>query len=213
MHSHWTTDWAFRQGIGRFLSLSLEEMCGLAGVHRGAQNQVESSLLLAMAGEMRHRGPDGTGLYLDGPFGMTNTRLAIIDLAGGDQPLSEERGRYWVMQDGEIYNYVELMDELRQLGHRFATSCDTEVIAHAYEEWGLRFLDRLNGDFAIAVWDRERQEVLLARDRFGVRPLFLAEPGGGVFLRSEAKAPPPPPRSAARARPGRDRGHVHHLVD
>src|SRR3954452_4407168 len=166
----------------------LGEMCGLAGVHRGAQNQVDSSLLLAMAGEMRHRGPDGTGLYLDGPFGMTNTRLAIIDLAGGDQPLSEERGRYWVMQNGEIYNYVELMDELGQLGHRFATSCDTEVIAHAYEEWGPRFLDRLNGDFAIAVWDRERHEVLLARDRFGVRPLFLAELGGDVCFASEAKA-------------------------
>jgi len=163
-------------------------MCGLAGVHRGAQNQVDSSLLLAMAGEMRHRGPDGTGLYLDGPFGMTNTRLAIVDLAGGDQPLSEERGRYWVMQNGEIYNYVELMDELRQLGHRFTTSCDTEVIAHAYEEWGPHFLDRLNGDFAIAVWDRERQEVLLARDRFGVRPLFLAELGGDVCFASEAKA-------------------------
>jgi asparagine synthase (glutamine-hydrolysing) len=163
-------------------------MCGLAGVHRGAQNQVDSSLLLAMAGELRHRGPDGTGLYLDGPFGMVNTRLAIVDLAGGDQPLSEERGRYWVMQNGEVYNYVELMDELRQLGHRFETTCDTEVIAHAYEEWGPRFLERLNGDFAIAVWDRERQEVLLARDRFGVRPLFLAELGGDVCFASEAKA-------------------------
>jgi asparagine synthase (glutamine-hydrolysing) len=163
-------------------------MCGLAGVHRGAQNLVDSSLLLTMAGELRHRGPDGTGLYLDGPFGMTNTRLAIVDLAGGDQPLSEERGRYWVMQNGEVYNYVELMGELNALGHRFSTTCDTEVIAHAYEEWGPRFLERLNGDFAIAVWDRERQEVLIARDRFGVRPLFLAEYGGDVCFASEAKA-------------------------
>src|SRR5438105_2429955 len=163
-------------------------MCGLAGVYRAAGNPADSSFLLEMAGELRHRGPDGTGLYLDGAFGMTNTRLAIVDLAGGDQPLSEERGRYWVMQNGEVYNYVELQDELRQLGHRFATTCDTEVIAHAYEEWGPRFLERLNGDFAIAVWDRERQEVLLARDRFGVRPLFLAEYDGDVCFASEAKA-------------------------
>jgi len=163
-------------------------MCGLAGVYRAAGNPADGSFLLEMAGELRHRGPDGTGLYLDGAFGMTNTRLAIVDLAGGDQPLSEERGRYWVMQNGEVYNYVELQDELRQLGHRFATTCDTEVIAHAYEEWGPRFLERLNGDFAIAVWDRERQEVLLARDRFGVRPLFLAEYDGDVCFASEAKA-------------------------
>jgi asparagine synthase (glutamine-hydrolysing) len=163
-------------------------MCGLAGLYRAAGKPADGSLLLEMAGELRHRGPDGTGLYLDGAFGMTNTRLAIVDLSGGDQPLCEERGRYWVMQNGEIYNYVELMDELRGLGHQFATSSDTEVIAHAYEEWGPRFLERLNGDFAIAVWDRRRQELLLARDRFGVRPLFLAEYGGDVCFASEAKA-------------------------
>jgi asparagine synthase (glutamine-hydrolysing) len=141
-----------------------------------------------MAGELRHRGPDGTGLYVDGRFGMTNTRLAIVDLTGGDQPLSDERGRYWVMQNGEIYNYVELIAELEQLGHRFATHSDTEVIAHAYEEWGVQCLQRFNGDFAIAVWDRERSELFLARDRFGVRPLFLAEYGGDLCFASEAKA-------------------------
>ena len=86
-----------------------------------------------MAGELRHRGPDGTGLYTDRHFGMINTRLAIIDLAAGDQPLSDETGRYWVMQNGEIFNYPELQDELRSLGHRVATNSDTEVLAHAYE--------------------------------------------------------------------------------
>ena len=115
-----------------------------------------------MAGELRHRGPDGTGLYLDGRFGMANTRLAIVDLAGGDQPLSNEDGRFWVMQNGEIYNWVELRQELRVLGHRFATTSDTEVIAHAYEEWGPGCLTRLNGDFALAVWDRRTQELFLA---------------------------------------------------
>src|SRR5690349_2768007 len=163
-------------------------MCGLAGLYRAAGKPADGSLLLEMAGELRHRGPDGTGLYLDGAFGMVNNRLAIVDLAGGDQPLSDERGRYWVMQNGEIYNYVELMDELERLGHRFATTSDTEVIAHAYEEWGVGCLDRFNGDFAIAVWDRQRRELFLARDRFGVRPLFLAEFGGDLCFASEAKA-------------------------
>ena len=141
-----------------------------------------------MAGELRHRGPDGTGLYEDGRFGMVNTRLAIVDLAGGDQPLSTEDGRFWVMQNGEIYNWIELRDELRALGHRFATTSDTEVIAHAYEQWGAECLQRLNGDFAFAVWDRATQELFLARDRFGVRPLFLAELGGDLVFASEAKA-------------------------
>ncbi len=141
-----------------------------------------------MAGELQHRGPDGVGLYLDGRCGMSNTRLAIVDLAGGDQPLSTEDRRYWVMQNGEIYNYVELQDELVQLGHRLETSSDTEVIAHAYEEWGPGCLDRFNGDFAIAVWDRETQELFLARDRFGVRPLFVAEVDGDLVFGSEGKA-------------------------
>jgi asparagine synthase (glutamine-hydrolysing) len=141
-----------------------------------------------MAGELRHRGPDGTGLYLDGRFGMVNTRLAIIDLAGGDQPLSDESARYWVMQNGEIYNYIELRDELETLGHRFTTSSDTEVLAHAYEEWGVECLDRLNGEFAIAVWDSEEEELFLARDRFGIRPLFISEIGGDLCFASEAKA-------------------------
>lgn len=141
-----------------------------------------------MAGELHHRGPDGVGLYLDGRFGMSNTRLAIVDLAGGDQPLSNENGRYWVMQNGEIYNYVELQNELRALGHRFETTSDTEVIAHAYDEWGVDCLSRFNGDFALAVWDRHKQELFLARDRFGVRPLFLAEFDGDLSFASEAKA-------------------------
>lgn len=141
-----------------------------------------------MAGELHHRGPDGTGLYLDRQFGMVNTRLAIIDLAGGDQPLSDERRRYWVMQNGEIFNYPELQHELAALGHRFATNSDTEVLAHAYEEWGADCLSHLNGEFAFAVWDRETSELFLARDRFGVRPLFLLESGGRLAFASEAKA-------------------------
>ena len=163
-------------------------MCGIAGIYSRPGQLASPELLLAMAGELHHRGPDGVGLYLDGRFGMSNTRLAIVDLAGGDQPLSNEGGRFWVMQNGEIYNYVELQEELRSLGHRFETSSDTEVIAHAYDEWGVDCLARLNGDFAFAVWDRREQELFLARDRFGVRPLFLAEIGGDLCFASEAKA-------------------------
>jgi asparagine synthase (glutamine-hydrolysing) len=169
-------------------------MCGIAGIY-GAR-LADRTLLLRMGGELRHRGPDGAGLYLDGGLGMINTRLAIVDLDSGDQPLSCEGGRYWAMQNGEIYNYVELRSELQARGHRFVTTSDTEVIPHAYEEWGIRFLERLNGDFAIALWDRERRELLLARDRFGVRPLFVAEYGADVCFASEAKALLRHPRAA-----------------
>ena len=164
------------------------DVCGLAGIFGRPGENASRELLCAMVGELRHRGPDGTGLYLDRQFGMVNTRLAIIDLAGGDQPLSDERGRYWVMQNGEIFNYPELQSELAALGHQFTTSSDTEVLVHAYEEWGADCLRRLNGEFAFAVWDRQKCELFLARDRFGVRPLFLLENGGRLGFASEAKA-------------------------
>jgi asparagine synthase (glutamine-hydrolysing) len=176
-------------------------MCGIAGLVRPGSDPVPRDLLLAMAGELTHRGPDGVGLYLDGAFGMVNTRLSIIDLAGGDQPIGSEDGRIWAMQNGEIYNYPELMAELEALGHRFGTRSDTEVIVHAYEQWGEAFLERLNGEFAIAVWDRDRRELLLARDRFGIRPLFLAEPGGDVAFASEASALLRHPRAERRLDP------------
>lgn len=162
-------------------------MCGIAGIYACSGPPVEGQLLLAMAGELAHRGPDGVGLYLDGRFGMINTRLSVVDLSTGDQPLSNETGRYWVMQNGEIYNYLELQADLAQRGHRFASSSDTEVLVHAFEEWGVGFLERLNGDFALAIWDRQACELLLARDRFGVRPLFLSFCNGLEYA-SEAKA-------------------------
>ncbi len=162
-------------------------MCGIAGIFSSA-GAPSRDLLLTMGGELRHRGPDGTGLFLDEGFGMVSMRLAIIDLDHGDQPLSSEDGRYWVVQNGEIYNYVELREELEGLGHRFSTTCDTEVIAHAYARWGEDCLERLNGDFAIAVWDTRDRELFLARDRFGVRPLFVAELGGDFCFASEVKA-------------------------
>ncbi|HZW28831.1 MAG TPA: asparagine synthase (glutamine-hydrolyzing) [Trueperaceae bacterium] len=163
-------------------------MCGIAGYYASSGRPADPGLLLDMAGELRHRGPDGVGLFLDGPFGMVNTRLSIIDLESGDQPLSDERGRYWVMQNGEIYNYPELRAELIDLGHVFTTSSDTEVLAHAFEEWGPACLERLNGEFAFAVYDLERKRLFLARDRFGIRPLFVGRFGADVAFASEAKA-------------------------
>jgi len=162
-------------------------MCGIAGYYR-ANDRADREFLLRMAGELEHRGPDGVGLYLDGQFGMVNTRLAIIDIEGGDQPLSDEAGRYWVMQNGEIYNYPELREELASLGHRFTTRSDTEVLAHAFEEWGADCLPKLNGEFAFAIYDYQTKRLFLARDRFGIRPLFLGRFGSDFAFASEAKA-------------------------
>jgi len=166
----------------------VRQMCGIVGVYRSNADAVPREVLLAMAGELRHRGPDGTGLYLDGGFGMVASRLAIVDLARGDQPLSDDEGRFWVVQNGEIYNYVELRRELEGLGRSFTTTCDTEVLANAYAEWGQECLSRLNGDFAFAVWDALTRELFVARDRFGVRPLFIAQWGSDFVFASEAKA-------------------------
>jgi asparagine synthase (glutamine-hydrolysing) len=163
-------------------------MCGIAGIYEPEGRLADAPLLLRMAGELSHRGPDGVGLYLDNRLGMVNTRLAIVDLEGGDQPLSNENKQLWVMQNGEIFNGIELKAELEAHGHRFATNCDTEVLVHAYEQWGAACLHRLNGEFAFAIWDVAKRELFLARDRFGIRPLFLANVDGSLLFASEAKA-------------------------
>ena len=163
-------------------------MCGIAGIYRQGNTIAPRALLLEMAGELAHRGPDGVGLYVDNAYGMVNTRLSIVDLAGGDQPLCNEDKQIWVMQNGEIYNAPELTADLEELGHRFATRCDTEVLAHAYEEWGVDSLKRLNGAFAFAIWDRRKKELFLARDRLGIRPLFIAQYGQDFLFASECKS-------------------------
>ncbi|MBP1626593.1 MAG: asparagine synthase (glutamine-hydrolyzing) [Holophagaceae bacterium] len=163
-------------------------MCGIAGFTTGMDQDSALGLLSSMAGEMRHRGPDGTGIYMDHGIGLVNTRLAIVDLEGGNQPIGSEDGRFWGIQNGEIYNHPELRQELIGLGHRFSSLSDTEVIVHAFEEWGTACLERFNGPFAIALWDRLHRRLFLARDRFGVRPLFLADIGSDLAFASEAKA-------------------------
>jgi asparagine synthase (glutamine-hydrolysing) len=135
-----------------------------------------------------HRGPDSDGSIIDGPCGLAMRRLSIIDLAGGDQPISNEDGRIQVVQNGEIYNYRELMDELRGRGHRFATQSDTEVMVHLYEDHGPGFVERLRGMFALAIWDSRQRRLVLARDRFGIKPLYYRVADGQLSFASELKA-------------------------
>jgi asparagine synthase (glutamine-hydrolysing) len=135
-----------------------------------------------------HRGPDSDGVYVNGRVGLGARRLAIIDLVGGDQPISNEDDSVWVIQNGEIYNYRELREELISAGHRFTTHSDTEVLVHLYEEHGARFVDSLRGMFAIAIWDERRQRLVLARDRFGIKPLYYRLKSGTLSFASELKA-------------------------
>ena len=165
-------------------------MCGIAGsVALGDETPPPTLAELgAMVGALRHRGPDEFGVYRDRRAGLGHARLSIIDLATGQQPLANESGSTWVVFNGEIYNYVELRDELADLGHRFRTQSDTEVIVHAYEQWGEGAFVRFNGQFAVAVWDSEAETLVLARDRLGVRPIYLCVRAGRLWFASEVKA-------------------------
>ena len=163
-------------------------MCGIAGILSSGGPPPRAEELAAMIGRLAHRGPDGTGYYRDSDCGLGHSRLSIIDLAGGRQPIHNEDESVWVSFNGEIFNYIELRRELEAAGHRFYTQSDTEVLVHAYEEHGDRFLERLNGQFAIALWDRRQHRLLLARDRTGIRPLFYANSGGRLAFASEVKA-------------------------
>ena len=163
-------------------------MCGFAGVVRSDDRPVTAAALRRMAGAIRHRGPDGWGYYRGPRCGLAHVRLSIIDIAGGAQPMTSEDGRLIVVYNGEVYNYRELKEELEALGHVFRTRCDTEVLVHGYEAWGAELMTRLNGQFAFAMYDRAERSLFLARDRFGVRPLFYAERDGSLYVGSEAKA-------------------------
>src|SRR6478736_2661622 len=164
-------------------------MCGICGI-ASTRGTVDPSRLAAMSATLVQRGPDSDGAYLDGRVGLAARRLAIIDLATGDQPISNENGRITVVQNGELYNYRELRRELEQAGHRFSTSGDTEVLVHLYEEHGERFAERLRGMFAVALWDAERGRLVLARDPYGIKPLYYREAGGEIEFASELRALP-----------------------
>jgi asparagine synthase (glutamine-hydrolysing) len=163
-------------------------MCGIAGIVRGEPTGVAPELLARMASAIQHRGPDGYGFFAGARAGLAHVRLSIVDRAGGAQPMTNEDGRLVVTYHGEVYNPHELRRELEARGHRFHTHCDTEVLVHGYEEWREGMLDRLNGQFAFAIWDRATESLFMARDRFGVRPLFYSVQGGDFHFASEAKA-------------------------
>jgi asparagine synthase (glutamine-hydrolysing) len=164
-------------------------MCGIAGILSGttapAPTQAE---LHAMIARVHHRGPDGTGFYCQDEVGLAHARLSIIDLATGDQPIHNEDRSVWVVFNGEIFNYIELRADLERAGHRFYTQSDTEVIVHLYEEHGERFVQLLNGQFAIALWDARARRLVLTRDRTGIRPLFYTSAGGRLLFASEVKS-------------------------
>ncbi|MGD9856747.1 MAG: asparagine synthase (glutamine-hydrolyzing), partial [Planctomycetaceae bacterium] len=164
-------------------------MCGITGfIDHTLDGGERSAVLRRMTDAMFHRGPDESGELIDGPFAMGMRRLSIIDLAGGSQPIFDESGRYAVICNGEIYNYRELRAELQGRGHRFTTDSDTEVIVHLFEAQRGRCVDRLSGMFAFAVWDNERRELFIARDRLGIKPLYYTQTNGLFIFASEIKA-------------------------
>lgn len=163
-------------------------MCGIAGIARVEGPPPSHEELGRMVAALRHRGPDGYGFYFGSRIAFGHARLAIIDLACGDQPMATEDGALVVTYNGEVYNWVELREELLALGHRFRTRSDTEVLLAAWRAWGPAALERLNGQFAFAIHDLRDGAVWLARDRFGVRPLYYAERAGGLVFASECKA-------------------------
>jgi asparagine synthase (glutamine-hydrolysing) len=162
-------------------------MCGICGIV-SFDAPPDLSVLRRMTGRLAHRGPDGNGYFRDAQAALGHARLAIIDTAGGSQPLCNEDGTLWITFNGEIFNYLELAEELRRRGHVFRTASDTEVIVHGWEEWGEDCLTRFNGQWAFALWDRSRQTLVLARDRLGVRPLFFARHGRSLVFASEIKS-------------------------
>jgi asparagine synthase (glutamine-hydrolysing) len=165
-------------------------VCGIAGIFRIGDGGAAPTRdeLSRMAGAIRHRGPDEFGLYRDARAGLAHARLSIIDLSTGQQPLSNENDDLWIVFNGEIFNYLELRAELEATGHKFRTRSDTEVIVHAFEAWGDEAFERFNGQWAVALWDSRRGQLTLARDRLGVRPLYLTEHSGRLYFASEVKA-------------------------
>jgi asparagine synthase (glutamine-hydrolysing) len=164
-------------------------MCGICGIygHPGLPENARETTR-AMCDVIVHRGPDEDGYYAEGPVSLGMRRLSIIDLATGRQPITNEDRTIWVVYNGEIFNYPTLRPELEARGHRFSTNADTEVIVHLYEEWGQDFVTRLNGMFAIALWDTKRRRLVLARDRLGIKPLHYAWHDGRLAFGSEIKS-------------------------
>ena len=160
-------------------------MCGIVGIVRSDTKAIDEVLLSRMCEAIRHRGPDQDGFYVNGPVGLAMRRLSIIDLKGGQQPIHNQDRTAWIVFNGEIYNYLELRKSLEKLGHRFYTNSDTEAIIHAYDCYGSDCVKHLRGMFAFAIWDERSQELFLARDRVGKKPLLYAQVNGQFIFASE----------------------------
>jgi len=163
-------------------------MCGICGIFDMIGQPVETDVLDRMSRTIRHRGPDGSGEFVRPGVALGHRRLSIIDIAGGVQPMTNEEASTQVVFNGEIYNFIELRQELQQLGYRFRTRSDTEVIVHAYAEWGTACVTRFNGMFAFALWDEKLARLFLARDHLGIKPLYYTEIGTRLVFASEIKA-------------------------
>src|SRR5215216_775434 len=163
-------------------------MCGICGeVALRAGGEPDPEVLRAMVGSLHHRGPDDAGEYLGAGAALGSTRLAIIDLAGGHQPLHNEDASLWIVFNGELYNFAHLRRTLQRRGHLFATASDTEVALHAYQEFGSECVELFNGMFALAIWDERRRRLFLARDRAGIKPLYYAETSNRFIFASELR--------------------------
>jgi asparagine synthase (glutamine-hydrolysing) len=164
-------------------------MCGIAGQFNFQRHEpVERETIVRMARSIAHRGPDDEGFFIAGPVGLGFRRLSIIDLAGGHQPMSNSEGTVWIIFNGEIYNYKELRAELQSKGHEFRTNSDTEVIIHGYEEWGTDVFNHLNGMFGLAVWDVQKERLVLARDAMGIKLIYYKIENGTLTFGSEIRA-------------------------
>ncbi|HQS83365.1 MAG: asparagine synthase (glutamine-hydrolyzing) [Alphaproteobacteria bacterium 16-39-46] len=164
-------------------------MCGIAGIFNFNDQTVAYSQLKAMTDAIAHRGPDGEGHYIDEYVGLGHRRLAIIDLSpAGHQPMQTQDGRFTITYNGEVYNFKELRIQLEALGHQFHSHTDTEVILNAYAEWGHNCLNKFNGMFAFAIWDKKEKKLFLARDRYGIKPFYYCKADRSIIFSSEIKA-------------------------
>ena len=182
-------------------------MCGIVGIVRFDEKPIKKDELQTMMQVIKHRGPDDEGMFIDGHVGFGHVRLSILDLSSaGKQPMTDATGRYTIIQNGESYNYIELREELKALGYKFATQTDTEVLLNGYIEWGESVLDKLNGMFALAIYDKEKQTLFIARDRFGVKPLYYHVGDGQLIFASEIPA-------ILKALPGKPKANENAIFD
>lgn len=182
-------------------------MCGIVGIVRFDEKPIKKTELQTMMQVIKHRGPDDEGMFIDGHVGLGHVRLSILDLSSaGKQPMTDPTGRYTIIQNGESYNYIELRDELKALGYKFTTQTDTEVLLNGYIEWGESVLDKLNGMFALAIYDKEKQTLFIARDRFGVKPLYYHVGDGQLIFASEIPA-------ILKALPGKPKANENAIFD